>query len=263
MYQIQINSTEAQDLYYYILIYKDLQEIGSNNLGDARYYIKKIGNNLYGIKNYEIKQDIRLLSKKHTVEFVVEGFLRQGNNNLRKIILDSFPDVAMPLNLTHNPLAIKEALEAKKNVVCSIRNPIDAVASLLKRDLDDMDYQGLLNGSEKAIHMSQILFERYCYFYEQIIDNNNQILLIDFDTLVSNPSLILKVIKNKYSLAIKENIEKNSNNTLKNLPYHPSTRDLKIVDILSKFDIASKHLAIKKYEIAKKNSQDQLLAYGS
>jgi hypothetical protein len=260
MYQIQINSREAQDLHYYVLIYKDLQDIRSNNLGDARYYLKRINNALHNIRNYGIKQDIRLLSKEHTVEFVVEGFLRQGNNNLRKIILDSFPDVAVPLHLTHNPLTVKQALEAKKNIICSIRNPFDAVASLLKRDLDDMDYRDLLNGSEKQIHNSQILFERYCYFYEQIIDND-KILLVDFDILVSNPELVLKVIGSKYSLPIKENIEKNNNNTLKNLPQHPSTKDLKISNLLFKLDIPNKTSAINKYKIAKETSHNQFLSY--
>jgi len=252
---------EMQILNRHILMYESYNNLYKIPLEDAEKKIKVITNlndeaNTGGVGYY-----LRPISKKHKVEFVVEGFMRQGNNNLRKIILNSFPDVAIPMNLTHYPQSVLQAAKNNKNTLCTIRHPVETVASFIKKEIKVFDDQSIFENQALIAHKIDILLEMYCYFYEMILENSKKILVIDFETMIKNTDLILNTISLKYNLSIKKKFKKDNNNHLRNLPDHQSTKDDKIIDIVSKIESKNKFLAIKKYQYLKSTADNQILRY--
>lgn len=144
--------------------------------------------------------------------FYIDGFPRQGNTTLRTILLNTFPDMAMPDPLMHVVSLAEKAILDKKIIFYTIRNPHDSILSLMSMNIKQWPNHFILKSNRK----NRIRIRKYINYYIRhcsfIKDNINNIVVIPFEEIVqiSNDYLndnihnnhIIKNISHKYDLSI-------------------------------------------------------------
>lgn len=149
------------------------------------------------MKQFIFRETERLPSPITTHNFYIDGFHRQANNTLRKLILDAFPTVSIEKKLEHTVVSFQEAFNSNKTVISTLRNPFDSFNSLCGyKNIDPLD-----------VNQINLIIENYIYLHEYLYQNKNNILFIDFNDIIVNPIKILLYVKDKFSIKI-NNIEK-------------------------------------------------------
>lgn len=146
------------------------------------------------IRFYETQRDLGSLA---THKFYVDGFHRQANNTLRRLLLDTFPTISIIKPLRHNVESFASAIKENEITIATIRNPKDSINSLC-------GYKGIDPLDKETI--TQCL-DVYVYLHEYFNENVSKINFVHFDQIVNSPYILLKYIKNNFSIE-KDNILK-------------------------------------------------------
>jgi hypothetical protein len=147
--------------------------------------------------------------------FHVDSFPRQGNTTLRSILLQCFPELAMPDPMAHVTASTYEAIKNGQIVISSIRDPHDALCSFVSRVvLEGQFKENYINKNKiekKIINQSIKFYNRYLNF---LIKNHKSIYLIQFDEILKihkdyisfkeSHNKILKFFSKKYNLKFTE-----------------------------------------------------------
>lgn len=137
------------------------------------------------IKQYETE---RPYSSDTTHLLYIDGFNRQANNTLRRLVLNAFPTISITKPLRHSVDGFKDAIACDQITIATLRHPLDAINSLCgykKMDTSDFDQiKSFLGG--------------YRYLYEYLFKNKNLITFVKFEDIIINPSKILYYFENKF-----------------------------------------------------------------
>lgn len=146
------------------------------------------------------KQDRQIVSKD--TDIIIDGFPRCANS----FIYNSFKNAQISkLNIAHHlhaPYQIIEGTRLKKPTVLLIRNPVDAISSLKLRS-PDLEIDTL------------ILY--YINFYKDLIQYKNDLLVLDFDTIIGDTSSIVPKINNFFGTKFYNITEKNTKQAKENI----------------------------------------------
>jgi hypothetical protein len=117
------------------------------------------------------------------VDVLTHGsFPRSGNHLLDTILKFSYSSCTIKW-IEHNAwLSLKE-----KNFICIVRDPLMCTASWITLSQDSRD------------NRSDMVLNWYSRYHKFMLKNNNA-LLIDFDELIKNPSMLNSVIYNKFDI---------------------------------------------------------------
>jgi len=118
-------------------------------------------------------------------DLLIEGYPRSGNSYLVEMLRLGARDLRI-LSHRHNPAYVLLALQHGRRVVVLIRNPIDAVASWVIYAKTDI-YDAL---------------RYYTEYYRLIIPAIDQLLTINFNSLVGNPISVIRRIDQRYKIGI-------------------------------------------------------------
>ncbi|MCG7893388.1 MAG: hypothetical protein JAZ12_02945 [Candidatus Thiodiazotropha taylori] len=127
-------------------------------------------------------QNKRLLVNERT-DIVIEGYPRSGNTF--SVLAFQYAQKDTP-HIAHHLHASAQVIWAVKKsipVVVLIREPIDAILSFVIRDKNV--------GIDEAI-------KQYIRFYKSIIPYINDIVIAEFDTVISDYGKIIRLINEKY-----------------------------------------------------------------
>lgn len=173
----------------------------------------------------------RDIDSNTTHRFYVDGFHRQGNNTLRRLLLDCFPTISIDKPLKHTVENFNKALLDSDIVIATIRNPKQSINSFC-------GYKKINPLDEKEINTC---LEFYIYLHEFLSLNKDKIYFVDFNDIIKNPYRIVNYFKDK--LLIKENNVLKYKNLVetpfftfidkKNMDGHNKTSTLDIEDKLS------------------------------
>jgi len=142
----------------------------------------------------------RKLSKKmkrlanNTTDIVIEGYPRSGNTFAYFLLLNF-----RQLNIahhTHSLANIKKGLRRRLPVVVLIRNPYDAIASVL---IKRVDFKKNIN-LDIEIRKQVFYYKKFYRFVKKKVET---ILICDFDILIKNSE---KFVKETHNLLLKKDI---------------------------------------------------------
>lgn len=183
---------------------------------------------------YNLLNFTRPISSKSTHLFCVDGFQRQGNNSLRKLLLENFPTISINRTLTHEMSNIEKNLAANMPCVVSLRRSLGTASSVLS-------YQNKKYGTEymyeneKTLdtYMRSVVFKEtvdhilnnHLEYFEFVLNAKgnykDNFFIATFDDLLYNSENLIGDIRKKF------NIENISNykfeNKLTNISNHRST----------------------------------------
>lgn len=138
----------------------------------------------------------RICTPKH--DLCVEGFHRSGNTYLCFLIQNFNREIKLAHH-TNGLGNIKLAINNKIPAICVIRDPAEAVSSLIIKD------------SRLKV---EVALEHYINFNKGILEIKSKILLIDFLTIVESPDKTILKINEFSGLDLK--IPESDNNAKKN-----------------------------------------------
>lgn len=145
--------------------------------------------NQWSIKS---KKNINIQRRFNLQEINVTGFSRNGTTTLRETLKASFLDYK--IGFGHETYDLK-----KPNVIIPIRNPQDSIRSVVEFNL-----QRLVRDTGLDINIpweiSNSIFS-YCVFFKKILENKENIFVISFEDLISNPNPKLIEFSKKFNLA--------------------------------------------------------------
>lgn len=200
--------------------YQKIKKIFTKDKRDAGKWIQKgkfkkwIEDESESKEFYITYKHQRAVTSNTKVIFYQGGFPRQGNTTLRDILLNTFPQMAMPDVLIHAVSLAEKAILDKKIIFMTIRNPHDALLSLVSMNIE------LSNGNQFTSQLSNKkrkhkidahinFYIRYCQFIKNNIKN---ITVIPFEKIVQmsddyvngciENNEIIQCIANKYNLSI-------------------------------------------------------------
>jgi hypothetical protein len=142
----------------------------------------------------------RVRNSQTTHYFFVDGFQRQANNTLRRLMLDAFPTISIEEKIRHTIDSFENAINKDNIVICTLRNPFDAINSFCGyKKIDPLDVDNV-----------NYMLEVYCSLHYKLLKKKQKITFINFEDIINNPSKILLYIKNKFNIK-EDNIEKYKN----------------------------------------------------
>ena len=152
------------------------------------WFGNKIGNTpwLFPV-NYRRSQYLDKIITDET-EICIEGFQRSGNSFFVALFKIANPKVKIA-NHTHGAAQVIRATRAKIPVVVLIRNPADAIASLITWD------------DKLSIGLA---IDTYFEFYKKLSAYSSSMLIVNFKSLIVNPDLIIRKINQRFSCNFSE-----------------------------------------------------------
>jgi hypothetical protein len=209
--------------------YKNIPEGGPDS--GAWIYDKLASNWIEEPLDYSVDWStwpVRKADKDTTHRFYIDGFYRQATNTLSEIMLDAFPTIAIEIPISHREFLYDQAISSDMITIATIRDPFDAVVSCFE--------YGEYEFSETIEFERDINF--YIRIYKKLISIENKINFIHFNSIIKNPSNILRSIKDKYFIEI-DNIYKYKN--LDKSPMYNGTwnreKHIKIASLLNDFKV--------------------------
>lgn len=118
-------------------------------------------------------------------EIVIEGFGGSANSFAVYAFRSAQASRTRIAHHLHITAQVKSAVKNRVPVLIIIRNPVDAVSSLLSRDYYPSPVCGL---------------KHYCMFYEDIEQLKDQVVLATFEQLTGDMASVVKAVNEKYSL---------------------------------------------------------------
>lgn len=157
----------------------------------------------------ESLDDIVLLNESFQVRknglynITIDGFPRQGNRYLRRKVLLSLPDAAMPYPLIHKQSVMEKAIEENHFVFSTFRDPIKCVSSYISEFIKIDKQHRILNALKNKIYTKKdyLLIEKCFLFYIRMTDfifnNIENIYVVPFDSIKNDfeNSLSIKISK--------------------------------------------------------------------
>jgi len=173
------------------------------------YYIKTLIKNI--ISNYPnlyyflirfkySKKKFFNLTPNEKTELVIEGYPRSGNTFFVTALKYTQKRKLNLAHHLHNIAQIKHGLENKIPVVILLREPKEAVKSLILRE----NYQN-----------QTLLLKNYFFFYKFVKKNKKQILIFKFETIIKNFDKCIKKINKTFNMNYA--IKKLNNNDIKKI----------------------------------------------
>jgi hypothetical protein len=134
-----------------------------------------------------------------SVRIAIDGHPRQGNQYLRLLMLQSFPDIDIPYPLSHDLSSIKKQIDQGLTVFMTLREPLGCITSLISDFLyspnwlsnSSLDEFRSLVYEEFGNKYIENKFIDYIKMTEFIILNIKNITVVDFETLKNTPEEIL------------------------------------------------------------------------
>lgn len=135
----------------------------------------------------------RSIDSNTTHVFYVDGSHRQGNNTLRRLMLDCFPTISINKPLRHTVDNFNQALLDDDIVVATLRHPRQSINSFCGyKKIDPLDKKQITT-----------YLEFYNYLHQFLFLNKDKIYFIDFNDIISKPHRIVNYFKDKF--LIKDN----------------------------------------------------------
>lgn len=125
-----------------------------------------------------------VVTKNHHI--CIDGFQRCGNTYFT-FLVQNFNRQLKIGHHTHGAGNILLALKYNIPVVLLVRNPLDAVSSLIAQDQN-------LNIEFGLAH--------YIAFYKKLIPYKNRLIISDFDQTVNHPDRLIEKINNRFNLTL-------------------------------------------------------------
>jgi len=139
------------------------------------------------MKHYDAE---RLNDGTATHIFYVDGFLRQANHTLRRLMIEAFPTIAIERKLRHTVLNFKRSFDSNEIIISTLRNPFDSMNSICGyREIDPLD-----------INEIKLYLDHYLYLHEYLLTNKDNIIFINFNDIIKNPIKILLFLIKKYNI---------------------------------------------------------------
>ena len=136
---------------------------------------------------YGLKKSNRELFVKAETELVVNAFPRCGNTYFYYALKENNPSLKIAHHL-HVPALTVQGLKKGKPVAIIVRNPEEAVASLLIR--------------ENHITKRQAL-SLYKQFHKVVLENIESVLVLNFNEVISDFDLVVHKLNNRFDLSLK------------------------------------------------------------
>lgn len=188
-----------------------------------------------GVKSYyNLWNFTRPISSKSTHLFCVDGFQRQGNNSLRKLLLENFPTISINRALTHEISYIERNLSKGMPCVVSLRRSLGTASSLVSYQNKKNNIEHIYK-DEKTLdtYMCSTVFKEtidcilgtHLEYFRYVLnakDNyRNSFFIATFDNLVYNSHNLIENFRKKFNI---ENINNYKfENKLTNISGHRST----------------------------------------
>ena len=116
------------------------------------------------------------------MRFIIDGFPRQGNTSLTKLLTLLFTDIDVDQDHPHHIDRIMREVEKKSIIFSPARNPIEALSSYLEMQrLRHPQNDNPVDRNYMMVHAMQLLKD----FQEYFIKNINLIKIINFEDVVS------------------------------------------------------------------------------
>ncbi len=116
---------------------------------------------------------------------VIEGFPRSANTYAKAAFLDANPSVRVASHL-HSARSVRQAVRRGIPTVVLVRDPVDAIASLLVRD--------------KRVHPRSAL-KAYIRFHDEIYDLRERVTVADFDEVTHEFGAVIERVNARYGTA--------------------------------------------------------------
>jgi hypothetical protein len=133
---------------------------------------------LFNIKNSLVNDN---------TDICVDGFPRSANSYTTYFVKVANKKLNVAHH-THSPINIKLALKKDVPMLILIRKPLPAISSLI-----------LKMETDKNLHFTLFIeyaFIRYKTYYNYVIKNHSNIIILNFEEFTKKPSLILKELDN-------------------------------------------------------------------
>ena len=116
------------------------------------------------------------------MRFIVDGFPRQGNTSLTKLLTVTFPDIDVDQDHPHHVDRIMMEVEKESIIFSPVRNPVEALSSYLEMQrLRHPQNDNPVDLSFMMVHAMELLKDFQDYF----IKNINLIKIINFEDVVN------------------------------------------------------------------------------
>lgn len=119
-------------------------------------------------------------------QIIVDGFPRQGNRFLRDQILNSMPEIDMPHRLRHKQSFLLNEINKDKNVILTIKDPLEAVSSFINNQLVEENDMFINSKLRKFFYTNddyryvEMCFLFYCRMIKIAQIKKDNICVIDF-----------------------------------------------------------------------------------
>jgi hypothetical protein len=116
------------------------------------------------------------------MRFIVDGFPRQGNTSLTKLLTVTFSDIDVDQHTSHHIDRIIKEVEKQSIIFSPVRNPVEAISSYLEMQrLRHPQNDNPVDRNYMMVHAMQLLED----FQEYFIKNINLIKIINFEDVVN------------------------------------------------------------------------------
>jgi len=142
--------------------------------------IARNNNLLFNIYSFNKADQVRIL--KEDTDLCIEGFQRSGSSFFVMILRLQNPDIQLAHHM-HSSSHIAKAIQQKTPVVVLVRNPLDAVASLITWD-DDLSIGRALWG--------------YRRFHNAIMKHRESIQFVKFEDVTTDTGKVISQINKRW-----------------------------------------------------------------
>jgi hypothetical protein len=128
-------------------------------------------------------ETVKRLQVRENTSLAIIGFPRCGNTFAVYTFLYAHPKVRKIAHHVHVPAQVKKAVKLSIPTIILIRNPMEAISSLIVRHPEISIKNALIS---------------YIVFYRSIISYSNGFVIAEFNEIISNFSLIIKKVNGKF-----------------------------------------------------------------
>ena len=119
---------------------------------------------------------------EYNMRFIIDGFPRQGNTSLTKLLTVTFPDIDVDQDHPHHIDRIIKEVEKESIIFSPVRNPVEALSSYLEMQrLRHPQNDNQVDRSFMMVNAIELLKD----FQEYFIKNINLIKIIDFKDVIN------------------------------------------------------------------------------
>lgn len=149
---------------------------------------------------YYRKEQIDELFPSEKTDIHITGYPRSANTFATEFAKLYFSELSIKSHI-HSTVSLKKALKYNVDTFVLIRNPIDAISSYVIRSNEQYG-----NNTNKFLNYA--IYD-YLYYYNYVLNNINEFIILKFETVIESPSKFLEVISNNFGEINHNEIDQN------------------------------------------------------